>query len=192
MTTAERGLFYKLIREATRYQEFGSGGSTVVALTHSNIKQVYTVESDVEWISNLKKRKDVSDAIENGRMQFMHGDIGPTGWWGMPVNESKRYKFPEYSGYASATKSWHFDFVFVDGRFRVACMLKALQQVPVDERSKVVFAMHDYMDRKWYHVVEGFLDRVQNADSLAVFRAKTLIKESALQAVIAQYEYDTA
>ena len=38
MTRDERKLFYELLESATTYQEFGTGGSTVVAVHHENIR----------------------------------------------------------------------------------------------------------------------------------------------------------
>lgn len=188
MSRAERYLFYQLIGKATNYEEFGSGGSTVVALKRDNIKRIHTVESAKDWITMLSKRKDVSGAISNGRMKFVHADIGPTASFGNPKNDSHKTQWPAYSGSASEDAS-RFDLVFVDGRFCVACILKALQRVPPEERRKVTFAMHDYTNRQWYHVVEEFLNPVERSGTLQVFQAKPGTSEAALQKRIAEYEF---
>jgi len=60
------------------------------------------------------------------------------------------------------------DFVFIDGRFRVACALHVLPFL--NESGKI--GVHDYMNRKQYHVIEKFYDRVENIDNGAIFVPK--------------------
>jgi len=60
------------------------------------------------------------------------------------------------------------DFVFIDGRYRVACALHVLPHLK--EGGKI--AIHDYMNRKEYHVIEEFYDRIENIDSAAIFVPK--------------------
>lgn len=188
MEPQERMLFYELLRNATLYQEFGAGGSTVVALMHKSIKHMHTVESAQEWINLLSKRKDVHTALNNGRLALVHGNIGPTSRMGHPANTDHQPLWPDYSG-KYAESPIKFDLVFVDGRFRVACLLKALARAPIDRRSSIVFAMHDYTNRPNYHVVEEFVDVVQTAKTLAVFRAKDSINMTLLNETIHKYDY---
>jgi len=190
MSQDERRLFYELLDNASFYQEFGAGGSTVVALMRKNIKQIHTIEGARDWVHILKERKDVSSAIAGGRMKLVYADIGPTGEWGHPTRPDSRARWPEYSGkLAERTDGVHFDLIFVDGRFRVACLLKALKRIPYSERNVKVFAMHDYTNREHYHVVERFVRPVKTVDTLNVFQAKADIDETALDEAIATYEY---
>lgn len=48
-------LFMKYLNKCTNYFEFGSGGSTYVASELDNIKNIYSVESDQNWINKLNK-----------------------------------------------------------------------------------------------------------------------------------------
>jgi len=41
-------MFYKYLDKANIYFEFGSGGSTYQSAQRSNIKTIYSVESDLE------------------------------------------------------------------------------------------------------------------------------------------------
>jgi len=191
MTEAERRLFYELLDNATFYQEFGAGGSTVVALMRKNIKQIHTIEGARDWVDILKERKDVSSAIAGGRMKLVYADIGPVKEWGYPTGTTGQAKYPEYSGKsAERTDGVHFDLIFVDGRFRVACLLKALKRAPDSERNVKVFAIHDYTVRDYYHIVERFVRPVKTVDTLNVFQAKADINEAALDEAIANYEYN--
>merc|ERR1719433_397780 len=196
MSKAERRLFYALLDKATSYQEFGAGGSTVVALKRENIKHIHTIEGAKGWVRTLRRRQDVSSAITEGRMTLVYADIGPTGNWGNPTELSGKYpgraRWPEYSGKAAERADGvHFDLIFVDGRFRVACLLKALRRVLASDsqRGAAVFAMHDYRDRKEYHLVERFVRPVQMVDTLAVFQAKDDIDPTVLDATIAKYNH---
>ena len=191
MRDDERQLLYSLLEQATTYQEFGTGGSTVVALHHKNIQHIHSVESAMEWIDILSKRDDISAARKQNRLNLVYGNIGPTGAWGTPTNRSLSYLWPNYSGkYAESTLD--FDLVFVDGRFRVACLLKALRRATAHRRQNTVFAMHDYMNRRQYHVVEEFLDRVTHATTLTVFRTKEKVNNAALDAKIIEFEKNFA
>lgn len=193
MEDIERALFYKLLDNATHYQEFGSGGSTVVALKRANIKKIHTVESDRQWIEDLTGRQDVSSAMKVGRMKFVYADIGPTGLWGHPTDYSHQAQWPGYSGEAAERDDGvHFDLVFVDGRFRVACLLKALRRDLTAKRTGTVFTMHDYMNRAAYHVVEKFVRVVDSAGTLAVFEAMSHVDQAALDAEIATHENKTS
>lgn len=195
MFPREKQLLFSLLDNATYYQEFGSGGSTVAALKRKNIKKVHTVESAKRWINKLSRRNDISAAISSGRLKLVHADIGPTADWGYPKNDAHREKWPDYSGKAAEQHQWledpvHFDLVFVDGRFRVACLLKALQRVPEAQRGNVKFAMHDYTDRlDKYQAVEKFVKRVHEVKRLVVFQPLASIDEDELQAFIEEYQY---
>lgn len=195
MSNAERRLFYELLDKATSYQEFGAGGSTVVALKRENIKHIHTIEGARDWVRILRRRQDVSSAITEGRMTLVYADIGPTGAWGNPTRRFGKYPgkatWPEYSGKAAERADGvRFDLIFVDGRFRVACLLKALKRVPDSERNVTVFAMHDYTNRKQYHVVERFVRPMNTVNTLNVFQAKADINQTALDEAIAVYDYN--
>lgn len=191
MEDVERALFYKLIGSATHYQEFGAGGSTAVALRHANIERIHTVESDRQWVHDLSGRADVSSAMQTGRMKLVHADIGETVHWGYPKDDSHQAQWPRYSGEAAERDDGvYFDLVFVDGRFRVACLLKALRRDLTAKRTGTVFAMHDYTERQYYHVVEKFFRVVDSAGTLAVFQAMPDVDRAALDAEIGTYEND--
>lgn len=60
------------------------------------------------------------------------------------------------------------DFVLIDGRYRVACALHVLLFLNKDAK----IAIHDYMNRKYYHVIETYYDRIENMTSAAIFVQK--------------------
>ena len=48
-------MYYKYLDKAKIYFEYGSGGSTYQASIRDNIKKIYCVESDLNWLNKLKE-----------------------------------------------------------------------------------------------------------------------------------------
>lgn len=181
MSIAERNLFEQYVKKAIAYYEFGSGGSTKLA-TRNSI-DVYGVESDKRWVDTLKKEIGPKCKVE-------YVDIGPTREWGYPVSTQYKEKFPLYS--QSILKFENaFDFILIDGRFRVACTLCAIQHTlekQADIESVYIF-IHDFWDRPDYHVVLEFLDVHEVAETAGVFRLKKDIDRVLLTAKILEYKF---
>eukprot|EP00747_Dinoflagellata_sp_TGD_P136958 gnl/TRDRNA2_/TRDRNA2_175609_c0_seq6.p1 gnl/TRDRNA2_/TRDRNA2_175609_c0~~gnl/TRDRNA2_/TRDRNA2_175609_c0_seq6.p1 ORF type:complete len:294 (+),score=30.37 gnl/TRDRNA2_/TRDRNA2_175609_c0_seq6:95-883(+) len=187
MTREERWLFYKYLDRARHYQEFGSGGSTVVALAHPNISKVHTVESDRRWIHYLRNRSDISSAIAHKRLELVYANIGPMRKYGYPKDLKSRAKWTDYSGKA-AESGVKFDLILVDGRFRVACFLKALQRILPEDRNQTTLMIHDYYVRKSYRIIENFATFVKRTSRLAVFQKKERVDEGELAKTIAKFD----
>lgn len=164
MSAAERRLFKKTLECATRYFEFGSGGSTVWAVQQGLI--VEGVESDDKWVNALKQR--LGSACRVAAV-----DIGPTGDWGYPTSSSSIDKFPDYSR-AIHQHEMAFDLVLVDGRFRVACILAAIQHIfrwHSEPQSARLF-IHDFWNRQQYHTVLEFLEPIERVETAGIFKVK--------------------
>ena len=174
MTPEETMTFNKYLLHSTNYFEYGSGGSTYMAAGLPNIKHMCTVEADETWIDEMKMTSDeVKHRMENNTIQFYVIDINcDSTFWSYPKDVSKK---DEWSKYPSAltnyirTHGMYPDFILVDGRFRVACVVKVLMEL---HDSQPIIAIHDYADRECYHVVEEFMDVLEQVDSLVVFRAR--------------------
>ncbi|WP_285818972.1 hypothetical protein [Helicobacter bilis] len=106
------------------YLEFGSGGSTFLALLHSNMR-ITSVESDKEWLAHLSEWDMIKQNLSTQRLSFFHVDIDKTGAWGVPLELNKRESFPNYSKQIFTHRN-DFSMVFVDGRFRAAYILQVL------------------------------------------------------------------
>jgi hypothetical protein len=149
--------------------EYGSGGSTVLASRLPG-KLVFSVESDLNWALELQRKLDrahlPSPAI------LYHADIGPTGKWGRPVDESSWRKFHRYP-----TAIWsepffrHPDVILIDGRFRPACFVTACLRIS----QPVILLFDDYVDRPSYHVVERLAKPVRLIGRMAEFRVEPQI-----------------
>lgn len=78
---------------AARILEYGSGGSTVLA-GEMDGKTVWSVESDRTWAEQMKAW--FAQHPPRGKVNLHHVDIGPTGRWGYPTNNSAWRNYPRY------------------------------------------------------------------------------------------------
>lgn len=198
MSSTDLHVFDAELDNASTYLEWGSGGSTAYVVKRDNIKEMYTLESDGAWLKELATHRFIQQALNDNRLILELRDIGRTGKWGHPVNASANTTWPHYSDFpvplstntsllhARRTKE-HFDLIYVDGRFRVACFLKALRDAPRPFRLMI----HDY-ERPEYHVVERFATKIKQGDILAVFTPKESINKTDFDATIRQYEFAEA
>lgn len=163
MTPAERGVFEKWLSGVTFLLEFGAGGSTSLA-ARSGVSYIVSVESDVQWLDRLSRRPEMKGI----RFVPFHVDIGPTGAWGTPTDPATARRWPGY--YRAVWKKIERtpDLVLVDGRFRVACALTSLLHCAPE----TPIVIHDFWDRPQYHVVLKYLDCIEQADTIGVFRRK--------------------
>ena len=121
---SEKELLIKYIKNSKNYLEFGSGGSTFLALINSDCN-IVSIESDDDWLDYLRTYAIIAKN-ENNRLNFKYINIGKTGAYGAPVDDAMKENYPDYSKKIyDEIDSEKFDLVFVDGRFRVACALSA-------------------------------------------------------------------
>lgn len=179
----ERSFLLKHITGATNYLEFGSGGSTFLALENTNIPNITSIETDSLWIEYLKKWNEIYSQIGK-RLNIIHVDIGKTGEWGVPIEESKRKDFPNFSQ-KPFLDNIKYDRVFIDGRFRVACALQTI--LNCDNNTKIL--IHDFNNRSEYHCILEFLEIVDTADMMALFKLKENIDTSKVLEMYNEYKF---
>lgn len=179
MSPAERALFKQNIKQAKCYFEFGSGGSTVWAVKEG--LKVKGVESDAKWVNALKDKLGEQCQVEAV-------DIGPTKEWGFPVSMQESKKFPAYSK-AIHQYQQAFDLILVDGRFRVACTMAAIQHILThsQEPQEARIFIHDFWNRPQYHVVLDFLDVIEKSETAGVFKLKTALEIENLMKICNDY-----
>ncbi|WP_421418458.1 hypothetical protein [Agrobacterium tumefaciens] len=147
------------------YLEFGTGGSTIMALD-SGVSMLVGVESDWVWLRGVKIR--AKELTHNVDVQLIHSNIGDTCEWGFASSEAR---WKNWYGYAVAP--WHTrsfanfepDLILIDGRFRVACLLASLIFAP--KGCRIFF--DDYTDRLHYHHVEDIVKPVRTIGRMAEF-----------------------
>jgi hypothetical protein len=89
---AEATALADLLSETSIYLEFGSGGSTLLAL-QQGVQHIITVETSAEFLSGV-----LSNLPDTGAHVYpVLADLGPTGDWGYPVDLSPRTAFASYA-----------------------------------------------------------------------------------------------
>ena len=143
--------------------EYGSGGSTVMAAGMQG-KRVFSVESDRDWALRLQTHIDTNDFPS--ATTVYHTDIGPTGNWGRPIDNTYWSEFYKYPLAIWAEPFFrHPDVVLIDGRFRTACMMTVMAKIT----RPVTVLFDDYRDRRPYHSVEKLIEPRVILGRLAVF-----------------------
>ncbi len=146
MSEAELGLFKTSLATATRYFEFGVGGSTLMARDQASERRgpemIVGVDTDPRWIERISTAAKHMESVT-----LLHIDIGPVGRWGYPINRQLDPRWPDFPRAISRVPNCRlFDLVLIDARFRMACLLEALLSCPPDVR--VLF--HDFGKRREY------------------------------------------
>jgi hypothetical protein len=177
MAADEKKVFEKLVLNSSKYFEFGCGGSTFFVTNHDNIKKVVSVDSSLEWINNVKQQ------INSPKLKIVHIDF-EYGDWGCPTNPEQKNIWETYSSSIDSYKD-EYDLIFVDGRFRVACAIKAYNHL--SENGLVL--VHDYRDRPHYHILEQIYEKVDQVRWLVCFRKKQ-VEPNILEELWQKYKHD--
>ena len=84
-------LFTALIKapETKVYLEFGAGGATLIAAQHVDL--LISVESDPHYKDVVKS--SLSELPHRAEIHLLHGDVGVTTGWGMPLFKVKGFSF---------------------------------------------------------------------------------------------------
>jgi hypothetical protein len=178
MKSNEILLFKKYIKNSKNYFEFGSGGSTVFVYNESNAN-IITVDNSQEWLEK------VSSIIQDPkRLECIYVNTGETIEFGQPANYNNKNDWYKY--YTSINNYSHIniDTILVDGRWRVNCALQATKIFPDS-----IIMIHDFRPRKHYHWVLEFLEEIEYAETLSVFRKKKNCNENKIDEVIEKLKY---
>ena len=177
-----------LARGYRTYLEFGTGGTTLLAL-QAGLPTVISVDADPERVLLAREHPELREAIAAGRAKVMHADIGPVAAWGNPVDETSRPKWPAYVERAwkcCARHGYRPDLVFVDGRFRVACCFAAALAA-----EQVDVLIHDISpERPHYNRVFDYFDTVESELSLYLLRLKPEADRLQLVAQLLRHLFD--
>ena len=186
MTRQEAELLAFLMSSAnvSRYFEWGSGGSTELAawrVLTSHDLEVHSADSSEAWSAQLAARSQViSQARDTGKLTFHAQSIGTVGAWGVPTNwtmrpaSSRQRSSENYVDKPLSRAGGQFDLILIDGRFRVACALKALQHAHKETRVLI----HDFSGKRLmtYHyytlISHHWYTKVTAAGTLVVLKPR--------------------
>jgi hypothetical protein len=164
----DKNMFYNFLNNASVYFEYGSGGSTYQASIRDNINKIYSVESDTHWQDLLKIK------INKNNINFIFNemDTRPRDWGNPGPNATlaQRLNYSSHLGKLSEEEQKSIDFMLIDGRFRVACCLKAHALIS----DKCLIAFDDFLNRRHYHSVLDYYDILQHTQdkSMVILRKK--------------------
>jgi hypothetical protein len=184
--------FLETLKGSKRYLEFGTGGSTYLAAKHGI--EFAAVDSDPYFLKSVRKKIRDAGLERPVGQTYRHADIGLTGGLGFPLglrqpSERRLEKFRRYSDPPpeSLEGGRTPDFVLVDGRFRVACVLKSLRML--QHQSGWTIAMDDYGDRPHYDVITDFAEIDQLIGGrMAVMTSTKAFTPEQLDSAIQEYE----
>lgn len=177
-------LFLERLATARAYLEFGSGASTVLAAKRG--VPFTSVETDKPFLNAVRAKVVAAGALDLSKQRFIHANIGLTENWGAPLFKTPTpERAARWRAYASAP--WTAgaprpDFILVDGRFRVACALIAIQHLA--DAGDWELWLDDYDGRDHYHVVEQFARLERMSGVTAIFKPRDGIDRAALAQAI--------
>ena len=185
MSDPEIALFSRALGGCQRYLEFGAGGSTCYALS-AGVERIVSVESDIGWVEALRQMPAIAEASRANRLHLLHGDIGPVRKWGFPRDDSAKAQWRQYP--EAPWPVWQRlgaspQLVLVDGRFRVACALRAaLWFLEHDGRAGVRLLCHDFSPkRSSYQTIFQYFDLVEVVDTLVYARLKVDLRQKDIE-----------
>ena len=156
--------FLDKLAKSRRYLEYGMGGSTYTAAKLG--VPFVAVESDPVFL-NAVQEKIQSAGYARSEQVLHYANIGPVGPWGRPVGRMSSERDESFRSYSNIPDQCHDgpapDLVLVDGRFRVACALKALRQF----RADCLIVVDDYADRPHLQVLTEFAE-IEHVGRMAV------------------------
>ncbi len=170
MPDLEKKTFYKYLDKATNYLEYGSGGSTIQALSRNNIKYIASVESDKDWYNMIN---DIYTKELNKNKIFIYNYIefnALPNTYGYPINASNNNIF-QYVNIIKNSKN--IDLILIDGRFRVACALYCLNYI--DDNCIVI--IDDMVGRDYYNIIYDYYNIIEIAGRIVVFKKKNIIPD---------------
>ncbi|HEV7456407.1 MAG TPA: hypothetical protein VGN96_06475 [Roseococcus sp.] len=173
------------LKAATCYLEYGTGGSTLLAL-RLGVAQVYSVESDRPFAERVQ-RAAAKARRPGSNFWLMLAHVGETAEWGRPANTQACRQWPGYPlqiWYEIERRGHAPDLILIDGRFRVACFLACLLKA----RPGALIMFDDYMARAQdYHVVERHLAPALTIDRCAVFSVPDSVPAAAIALDLARH-----
>ena len=187
----ENKAFSEAVINSKFYLEFGSGSSTVY-LSRLGVTGL-AIEGDPKFKHSVDKIIGI-----NSKINIVYRKIGLVGPFSdpiinffFPLNNKRIQSFKSYSNFPSDyfknIKSLP-DVILIDGKFRVACALKALQYFINNNHYSFVIIVDDYKDRHQYHVLEMFFKNLNIIGEMAFFTGFRNFSQVFLINTIENYE----
>lgn len=175
------------------YLEFGSGGSTYLAAKLN--KPFVCVDLDRFFLRAVVQKITADGYLNPTSQSYLPRNIGLTREWSQPVvwgalSVRRKASFRHYSDFPtkSLPQNGYPDLILIDGRFRVACALKAIRALQA--QSNWTLVVDDYVGRPEYEVIAEFAKLDYFVGRMAVFCSKITRTKADLDNAIQAYELD--
>jgi|SRR5450432_1930938 len=181
-------LFYNVIEKPKVILEYGSGGSTIQLLRLH--KKLFSVDSNPEFFKMMSSLDILKSNIIQNNLVYKFIDLGPTDTWGNPAGEEFQSQWHEYyeSIWSDIEKSKSkIDLIFIDGRFRVNCCLYSILKLYESDMMDCIIMIHDFWNRKEYHIVLRFLDEQTSRLNLGIFKIRKDINLEDVRKMLLEY-----
>lgn len=166
-TPGELRLFESVVRGSRRYLEYGSGKSTVLASKLAD--SVTSVEHSAHYVEDVGRQLDreVCFVERPPDRPYVSFDKYGGDWNALSIAHflEKDGDLETFRSYIEGPTGPEYDVVFIDGRARIYCARYLYENQLVSENSYVL--VHDY-ERKWYHTVEVWFEKIQVVDRMAL------------------------
>ena len=185
--------FEQKLRASTHYLEFGSGGSTYLAAKLN--KSFVCIDSDRFFLRAVVQKITAHGAFDSAVQCYLPRQIGFTREWSQPVlwgslGKNRLNQFKRYSDFPaeSLQNNSYPDLILIDGRFRVACALKAISAL--QKQSGWTLIVDDYVGRSEYEIITQFARLDFYVGRMAVFNVVAEFTETQIEQAIEKYELD--
>jgi 16S rRNA G966 N2-methylase RsmD len=180
----EKNTFYKYLDKSINYLEYGSGGSTIQALSRKNIKNIVSVESDKEWHNMiLEIYKNNNNLNKNNNFIYFYVELNALpNTYGYPINASYN-NMKQYANTIENIKDIKFDLIFIDGRFRVACALYCLKHID----NNCIVIVDDIVGRDYYNIIYDYYTVIETIGRMVVLKKKNILPDNS---ILQQYTND--
>lgn len=175
------------LKESKFYLEYGSGGSTVLA-SKLGINYI-TIDTDLLFLNAVKQKVNQIGYKKLSKQTYLHRNIGPTSRWGHPLfpetrKQSLLSKFKNYSDPKFFMRDKP-DLIMIDGRFRVATLLRMYDFLKSYSGWQVLF--DDFFSRDDYKIVSKFFLIDERIGRLAVIKNVVSCNPDELNDAIKKY-----
>ena len=159
--------FTSFLSKDNIFFEFASGCSSIIAKYYS--KKSYAVEGNIKWY-NIGVNRGLKDNLLFKDLKC--DGTGPLSSW-----PGKNSTIEDWKNFIQAyKKEYNADVIFVDGRFRVACIFDVFNKIS----NNTIILLHE-CHRSEYSVIKDYYNLVYRWGSLCLFQKKSNLSEIPLE-----------
>jgi hypothetical protein len=149
----DRKLLASFYGNATSVFEYGVGESTYIA-DHMGVARYAGVDSHPGYLDNVRSQA-------SPHFRFYYGDVGSVASWGYPADDTLTKILWQYQVAPLYSEPEPFEVYFVDGRYRMACVLFSFLHASAKgaKHEDTTVLIHD-CHRHAYHANDDILELV--------------------------------